>query len=58
MRIKVGVGSNECGDMVKHVLGKFGSNERKIVDEAVRNATSAAELMIIEDINTAMNRYN
>lgn len=36
-RIKVGVGENQ-GDLVNHVLGKSGSKERKIVDEAVRNA--------------------
>ena len=56
-RIKVGVGENQ-GDLVHHVLGKFGSKERKIVDEAVRNAASAAEVMILENIETAMNKYN
>ena len=56
-RIKVGVGENH-GDLVNHVLGKFGSKEREIVDEAVRNATSAAEVMILENIETAMNKYN
>ena len=56
-RIKVGVGENQ-GDLVNHVLGKFGSKERKIVDEAVRNAASAAEVMILENIETAMNKYN
>lgn len=44
--------------MVNHVLGKFGSKEREIVDEAVRNAASAAEVMILENIETAMNKYN
>ena len=39
-RIKVGVGANQ-GDLVKHVLGKFSKGERKIVDDAVRNAASA-----------------
>lgn len=56
-RIKVGVGANE-GDLVNHVLGKFGKKEREIVDEAVRNAASAAEVMILENIDTAMNKYN
>ena len=41
-RIKVGVGANQ-GDLVKHVLGKFSKGERKIVDDAVRNAASASE---------------
>lgn len=57
-RIKVGVGSNLGGDMVKHVLGKFPPNERRIVDGAIIDAASACNLMIIEDINTAMNKYN
>ena len=56
-RIKVGVAENQ-GDLVNHVLGKFGSKEREIVDEAVRNAASAAEVMILENIETAMNKYN
>ncbi len=56
-RIKVGVGENQ-EDLVNHVLGKFGSKEREIVDEAVRNAASAAEVMILENIETAMNKYN
>ena len=40
-RIKVGVGANE-GDLVKHVLGKFSKQDRVVVDEAIRNAASAA----------------
>ena len=56
-RINVGVGETQ-GDLVNHVLGKFGSKEREIVDEAVRNAASAAEVMILENIETAMNKYN
>ncbi|MBE5958162.1 MAG: aminoacyl-tRNA hydrolase [Lachnospiraceae bacterium] len=57
-RIKVGVGSDQHGDMVKHVLGRFGANERKIVDETVVKAAAATEVIIIEDINTAMNKFN
>ncbi|MBR3646682.1 MAG: aminoacyl-tRNA hydrolase, partial [Lachnospiraceae bacterium] len=56
-RIKVGVGANE-GDMVKHVLGKFSQGERKIVEDAIKDAASAAEVMVLEDINTAMNKFN
>ena len=56
-RIKVGVGANE-GDLVKHVLGRFSKGERVIVEDAIRDASSAVEIMIIEDINTAMNKFN
>lgn len=57
-RIKVGVGGNGDRDLVNHVLGKFGANERKIVDESIENAAKAAEIMIVEDINAAMNKFN
>ncbi len=56
-RIKVGVGANQ-GDLVKHVLGKFPKEEREVVDEAVRNAASAAEVIILCGIDAAMNKFN
>ncbi len=56
-RVRVGVGANE-GNLVKHVLGKFGKEERALVDDAIRDAAAAVEIMIIEDIHTAMNKYN
>ena len=57
-RIKVGVGGDLGNDMVKHVLGKFGANDRKIVDEAIIRAATAAKTIIEEDVNSAMNKYN
>lgn len=56
-RIKVGVGAND-GDLVKHVLGKFPKEERILVDDAVRNAASAAEIMIMYGVEEAMNKFN
>ena len=56
-RIKVGVGANQ-GDLVKHVLGKLSKGERKIVDDAVRNAASASEVIVMYDVQTAMNKFN
>ena len=56
-RIKVGVGANQ-GDLVKHVLGKFSKGEREIVDDAVRNAASASEVIVMYDVLTAMNKFN
>ena len=45
-RIRVGVGANE-GDLVKHVLGKFSKQDRVFVDDAIRDAASAAELIVL-----------
>ena len=56
-RIKVGVGANQ-GDLVNHVLGKFSKGEREIVDDAVRNAASASEVIVMYDVQTAMNKFN
>ena len=56
-RIKVGAGANQ-GDLVKHVLGKFSKGEREIVDDAVRNAASASEVIVMYDVQTAMNKFN
>ena len=56
-RIKVGVGANQ-GDLVKHVLGKFPKEERVLVDDAIRNAASAAEVIVMYDENMAMNKFN
>ena len=56
-RIKVGVGANQ-GDLVKHVLVKFSKGEREIVDDAVRNAASASEVIVMYDVQTAMNKFN
>ena len=56
-RIKVGVGANE-GDLVKHVLGKFSKQDRVFVDDAIRDAASAAELIVMYGAQTAMNKYN
>lgn len=57
MRIKVGVGANE-GDLVKHVLGKFPKKERALVEDAISDAAAAAELIVLYDPQTAMNKFN
>ncbi len=59
MRIKVGVGEKPDGwDLANHVLGRFSSDDRKKVDEAIKNAVSAAVLMMQGRAEQAMNLYN
>ena len=59
MRIKVGVGEKPQGwDLADHVLGRFSSEDRKKVDEAIKDAISAAVLMMQGDVDQAMNLYN
>ena len=58
-RIKVGVGAKPKGwDLADYVLGHFDKDERVLVDEAIKEAADAVELILEEGIETAMNRYN
>ena len=56
-RVRVGVGANE-GNLVNHVLGKFSKGERVLAEQGIKDAASVVEVMILEDINTAMNKFN
>ena len=59
MRIKVGVGEKPAGwDLADHVLGRFGSNERKLVEEAQERACKAVEMILADSVDAAMNQFN
>lgn len=59
-RIRVGVGQKPHPDydMADWVLGKFQGEDKKAVEEAVKRAAYAAECLIQEGVDKAMNRYN
>lgn len=58
-RVKVGVGNKPPKmDLADYVLGTFSRDEREIMDETVNKAADAIELIIMEGINSASNRYN
>lgn len=59
VRIKMGVGEKPKGyDLADYVLGHFGSTERKLMDEAAKRAAEAIAMIIEQDADAAMNRYN
>ena len=59
VRIKVGVGAKPKGwDLADHVLGRFSSGDRKLVDEAIEFAADAVEKIITDGPDAAMNEYN
>lgn len=58
IRIKVGVGADENGDLVRHVLGRFGKAEREAVRAAEAAAAEAALFVIDDGADAAMNEYN
>lgn len=58
-RIKMGVGEKpKTYDLADYVLGHFSKEERAIMDESVKDACKAIEMMINKDTDGAMNLYN
>lgn len=59
-RIKIGIGKkpNPNYDLAKWVLSKFTNDEFKALENIKSNAYSAAELIINNQIDKAMNRFN
>lgn len=58
-RIKVGVGEKPKGwDLADYVLGRFNEEERIIADQSVERAAVAAECILQEGMEAAMNLYN
>jgi len=58
-RLRVGIGRPPEGvDPADHVLTRFTSDERAVVDAALDRAAEAIETAITEGIETAMNRFN
>ena len=58
-RIKIGVGEIPAGwDLADYVLGHFPEEDRKLVDEAVSDAVTAAVYIMQQDTDRAMNEFN
>lgn len=59
MRIRVGVGEKpKDWDLADHVLGRMSNEDRAQAESAIKDACSAAVLMIRGDVDQAMNDYN
>lgn len=60
MRLRIGVGApqHEGQDLADHVLGKFGKEEFPLMDDAIKRAAEAVEVMIKEGPESAMSRFN
>ena len=59
IRVKVGVGAKPKGwDLADYVLSRFDAVERKIVDDSIKRAAEAVEMILTEGVDAAMNAYN
>lgn len=60
VRIKMGVGAprHEDYDLADYVLGRFSKEEIPVLEQAIIRASKAAEEIINEGVDSAMNQYN
>lgn len=58
-RIKVGIGNKPEGwDLADYVLSKYTKAEQVALEEASEGVIGAVKLMLMDDIEAAMNKYN
>jgi len=57
-RLRVGVGPAQQSELVDHVLGRFQSTERALMDDAIRLAAQAVSVWIERGAEECMNLYN
>ena len=57
-RIKLGISNNKNIDTKDYVLGKFSSDEKRIVNEVIEKASTATLECIGHPFNEIMSKYN
>ena len=57
-RMRIGIGTPDPEGAVDHVLSRFRSEEREVMDRAIQRAADAVELWAFRGLETAMNTYN
>ena len=57
-RIRLGVGRSEALSVTDHVLGRFGLEEKAILDQTIIRARDAVVSFFIEGIAECMNKFN
>jgi PTH1 family peptidyl-tRNA hydrolase len=58
IRVRVGIGRPEHGDVTSHVLGRFSSAEQKNLSQLLDAVNDAVSLVLNEGVTTAMNTFN
>jgi PTH1 family peptidyl-tRNA hydrolase len=58
-RLRIGVGRPPAGsDPIKHVLGRFRPDERRVIDDALNRSADAVEVIQREGLDKAMEIFN
>ncbi len=58
IRLRIGIGRPERGDVTGHVLGQFSPNEKKMLPQLLDTAVVAVEKILAEGATVAMNSFN
>ncbi|MBO7166821.1 MAG: aminoacyl-tRNA hydrolase [Kiritimatiellae bacterium] len=60
VRLRLGVGreGHNRSSVINHVLGKFSSSDREIMNEVVAKTKEVLESLVSENVEISMNRYN
>jgi len=59
IRIRVGIGKRpDRMNLVDYVMSPFPKEERVLIDEALKKAADAVEMILKEGVNAAMNTFN
>ncbi len=57
-RIRIGIGGDNKGDLVRYVIGGFDQEDLEKIREAVKNAALSVECILEKGIDIAMGTYN
>ena len=58
-RIRIGVGEKPEGwDLADYVLSRFNREDEPVIREALHDTVEACKVIMLEDIRTAMNKFN
>lgn len=57
-RVRIGIGGERKMELGNYVLGGFGKEEKKLMEDAVERAAKAIEAILKEGIDIAMGEYN
>ncbi len=58
VRLRVGIGRPERGDVTGHVLSRFATNEKQLLPQLLDAAADAVEKILSNGITEAMNSFN
>ncbi len=57
-RVRVGIGSENRGDLVNYVISGFRKEDRECMESAIQRAAEAARCFVTEGIEETMAKYN